>query len=262
MEVLVLRLALPLLTMLLVTAAQRRFGHRLGGRLVGLPLTSCPLLVVVLLTEGPGVAAGTAAGMAAGQAGVAVFCFAYGRFADRLRRPLLVTAAALALTAGTLAAVSAIGSTAVVFALVAVLAVAGLRAWKPAAVPVGRTGAAVRWETPLRIAVTVTVVACLSGAVKALGPHLAGVLACTPVVLAILAPLTQHGSGPRAAAALTRGALRSVPGALAFVAVLACGLPWLGAAAFGVAAGALLLADRVTGRLVDTARSPVVFGCS
>lgn len=257
MEVLVLRLALPLLTMLVVTAAQRRFGHRLGGRLVGLPLTSCPLLVVLLLTDGPAVAAGTAAGMAAGQAGVAVFCLAYGRLADRLRGPALVTAAALALTAAALVAVSAIRSTVAVVALVAVLAIAGLRAWHPIALPAGRTVAAVRWETPLRVAVTVTVVACLSGAVKALGPHLAGVLACTPVVLAVLTPLTQHGCGPRAAAALTRGALRSVPGTLAFVAVLACGLPLLGAPAFGAAAGALVLADYGTRRLVATREVPV-----
>ncbi|QWF80939.1 hypothetical protein [Amycolatopsis sp. CA-230715] len=259
MEVLVLRLVLPLLTMLLVTAAQRRFGHRLGGRLVGLPLTSCPLLLVLLLTDGAGVAAGTAAGMAAGQAGVAVFCFAYGRLADRLRGPLLVTVTALALAAGALVAVSVIRSTAVVFALVAVLAVAGLRVWEPVAATGTRATAAVRWETPLRVVVTVTVVACLSGAVKVLGPHLAGVLAGIPVVLAVLAPLTQRGSGARAAAALTRGVLRSVPGTLAFVVALAFGLPWLGAAAFGVAAGALVLADCATGRfLVTRAREVAV----
>src|SRR5262249_59870588 len=91
-----------------------------------------------------------------------------------------------------------------------------------------------------------TLVASLLGAARVLGTHLAGILATTPVILTVLSPATHRADGPSSAAALTRGALASMPASVVFVAVLSYTLLPFGAwAAFGLALVALVLLDRM-----------------
>ena len=80
-----LRIALTPIAFALVSRAQTRFGDRIGGRLIGLPLTTGPFLLTVCLTESRAVAARAAAGVTSGQMAVVVFCCAYGCPAQRMR---------------------------------------------------------------------------------------------------------------------------------------------------------------------------------
>lgn len=251
MEVLALRLALSVLTMLLATTAQRRFGPKLGGRLIGLPLTTGPFVIALLLTDGRAAAAAAAGGITAGQSAIAVFCLGYGVLAERLRSPAAVLGYAFALTGATLALVTAARSDLLAFAFVIAVVLVGLSLWGPVdAGPVDTTPAP-RWETPVRTAATAAIVAGLGSAAPMLGPHLAGSLACLPVVLAILASATHRRSGPVAAAAMTRAALRTVPSTLVFGVLVATCLPRSAAVvAFGVALAGLVITDLLTGRLL------------
>lgn len=237
-----LRLLLTPLVVWLAAVVARRLGPGAGGRMVGLPLTTGPFLVVIALADGPGLAAAAARGVVAGQISVVAFCATYAHLARRLRpRPALVAA----LSAGMLAAlVLTLVTTTWVAALVVVAAiVVCLGTWPPVpsapAASVDR-----RWETPMRMTVSGSVVAGLSGAAKVVGPQVAGVLSTAPVILSVMTPSTHRSAGPSAAVALTRGAVASMPASVVFSAVLAYALtllpPW---PAFLLAGGALLLAD-------------------
>ena len=84
----------------LVSRAQSRFGDWIGGRLIGLPLTTGPFLLTVCMTSSRATAAHAAAGVTSGQMAVVMFCSAYAWTARRMP-PLraTVTSLLIALTA-------------------------------------------------------------------------------------------------------------------------------------------------------------------
>lgn len=236
------RLGLPALTILLATAVQRRFGHRLGGRFVGLPLTSGPFLLVLALADGRREAALAAHGTLVGQLGVVAFCVAYAGLARRSAPPR--TALGAAVLAALAVDAAALLAAPVWLSLAAVLAGAGvaLRFW-PAAGEIAADVLSPRWEAPVRVVATVAVVGALTTAAPLLGGRLAGVLACLPVLLSIMTPTTHRRYGRGAAASLLRGTVASVPATAVFVAVLAVALPVGGALAWLPAVGALVVVN-------------------
>ena len=96
-----LRIALTPIAFALVSKAQSRFGDWIGGRLIGLPLTTGPFLLTVCMTTSRTTAAHAAAGVTSGQMAVVVFCSGYAWTARRMRPlPATVTSLAVALLAG------------------------------------------------------------------------------------------------------------------------------------------------------------------
>lgn len=239
---LAVRLLLTPLVLWVVAVVARRLGPGAGGRLVGLPLTTGPFLVVVALADGPSLAASAARGVVAGQISVVAFCATYAHVARRLR-PRLALAAALG--AGLVSALALTVVTATwVAAVVVVTAIAVcLSTWPPVPGAVPPTDER-RWETPVRMTVSGSMVAGLSGAARVVGPQVAGVLSSAPVILSVMTPTTHRSGGPSAAVALTRSAVASMPASVVFSAVLAYALnllpPW---PAFLLAGAALLAAD-------------------
>jgi hypothetical protein len=259
MDVLVLRVALPVMTILLITVLQRRLGPRLGGRVAGLPLYSFPFLTIVLITDGRAAAAQAAAGVASGLLVVVVFGVGYGRLGHRLRNPLAAVVVTLGIIGAALVLVAAVGSAPVLAVLVVVATATGLLLWPPVAAPASTTNPA-RWELPVRMLVIASIMVCLNGFEPMLGAHLAGLLACAPVGLWIITLTTHRRAGFPAAENLLNGALHSCPGTLAFAVTLAYGLrPW-GAAAFGVALAVLFVMDHLFRRLVGWGRDAVQAG--
>ena len=84
MALLILRFTLAPLTIFIATVVQRRFGHRSGGRVVGLPLTTGPFLVLIALTEGANATSIAAHGVVAGQIMVVLFCTTYAHVCRRV----------------------------------------------------------------------------------------------------------------------------------------------------------------------------------
>ena len=250
MEILLLRAVFAPCFVLLASLAARRLGPGAGGRLLGIPTTTGPFLLLVALTDGTRTAAGSVPGCVAGQAAVAGFCLAYGRLAPRLRPTRTFAAALACATAAELVAASCtrIWLTAA-FDLAIVLT--GLLS-RPAAAPRNQsTDTSRRWEIPARMAISgVTVLVAMSVA-DAAGPFVGGMLSSLPVLLMIMAPSVHRSVGPEAAAQFTRGALTSGPATLGFLLVLDITLEPLGAlVAFALALAALALIDQL-------ARSPL-----
>lgn len=243
MDVVLLRMTLTPALVLLVSLVQRRWGNALGGRLIGLPLTTGPFLVLVLLSQGPTATALAAHGVVAGQISVVAFCAGYSHLARRTRwwRAL---PGAWVLAFACVVALQGVASTWLAAAVVVAAVVVALRTWPsfPGAAAPPRVPAA--WETPVRAVVTGALVATLTGLARVLGPHLAGLLATTPVIVSVLGPATHRASGPAAASALLRGTTVSIAGSTMFSAVVAATIvPLGGVAAFTLALGALVVTD-------------------
>ena len=247
-----LRLTLPPLVVLLAGWAQHRLGARLSGRLVGLPLTSCPYLLALLDTQGTDAAAHAAGGVVAGQLVVVATATGYawaaaGRTPGSALRRTLPVGAGVALLAGQLT------SPVIALALAVAVVMVVLLRWRPTPVALtagGGTGAPTPRELAGRAVVTGGLVASLTLATPLLGAHLAGLLAAVPLVIGVMAHTTHACSGVAGVRSMLRGTVAVVPGSGAFAAVLASSLGVLPAGvAFGVAVTALLVVNAGVARL-------------
>src|SRR5690349_7715497 len=100
MPVLLLKLLLTPLLISLASWGGRRWGPAVGGWLVGLPLTSAPVAVILTAEHGSDFAATAALGILGGVASQAVFAVAYLAAARRGGGGAGVAAALVAATAG------------------------------------------------------------------------------------------------------------------------------------------------------------------
>ena len=246
--VFLLRMTLTPALVLVVSLVQRRWGHALGGRLIGLPLTTGPFLVLVSLSQGAAATSLAAHGVVAGQVAVVAFCATYSHAARRARWSVALPAGWAAAFASVVL-LQGVPSTWLAAAVVVVAVEVALRTWPGGDADDAAARAPARWETPVRALVTGTLVATLTGMARVLGPHLAGILATTPVIVSVLGPATQRTSGPTAAASLLRGTTTSIAGSTMLSAVVAATVVPLGApVAFTLGLAALVATDLLLAR--------------
>ena len=220
--VLWLKLLLVPSLMAAVTLAGRRWGPAVAGVLVGLPLTSAPVVFLLALEHGTAFAAQSAVGVLVGLVPLGSFYLAYGLLAQRARWP----------------ACAAAGWCAYLLAAVALRAPA--------------------WDIPFRMVTATAVVIALTALAHTLGPRLSGLLAPFPVTGAVLSIFTQRLDGDHAVIRLIRGMGLASFTFAAFFLVLAELLDRRGtAAAFGVAIAVAVVMHGVllTGPSTRPARS-------
>lgn len=231
-----------LVTPTLIAAASlagRRYGQAVGGWLVGLPLTSGPVVFFLALEHGTQFATGAALGSLAGALAEAAFCLAYGRLAPRGRRPALATAClAFAAVAAVLQRVTP--PLLALAALAAAALVLTLRLMPAATAPAGDAPPP-RWDLPARMAITTTLVVGLTEAAPLLGGRLSGVLATFPAYAAILTVFA-HRESAASAVLVLRGLLLGLFSFVSFFVVLAVSLEQAGTGRAFLTAGVVTLA--------------------
>ncbi|HLH13729.1 MAG TPA: hypothetical protein VKV16_02990 [Solirubrobacteraceae bacterium] len=255
-----LRIGLTPLAFALVAWAQARFGDWIGGRLMGLPLTTGPFLLAVCLTSSRATTAHAAAGVTSGQMAVVVFCSAYA-WAARKLAPARATAFSLALALTAVIGLSAFAGIWSAAGAVWVAIAASLVLWprtrqtqQRATAPTSAPRAGATMLT--RGAIATLVVASTSTLVPILGARPAGIITSAPVLLSIMLPGTHRQAGPAGAAAMARGTLVSMAATVAFSAMLATTLPHMAVwAALLVSAGVLGGLVAVTPRIDRLAAS-------
>lgn len=249
METIALRLLLPPLVITLASLAQTRVGDRLGGVLVGLPLTSGTFLVLLHLSHGPAAVGEAAIGMLGGQVAVVVMATAYAWSAARAQAPvaLPLTLLVWALAVSALGAVSTVP---LLCGLFVALAAPALHRW-PTVAPGPSPDAGVRALVP-RVALTSGLVVALMAATPLLGAHVAGLLAAAPLIAVVIAPATHRSRGVVATRALLRGVVTGSTGAAAFALVVILLADVLGGAVFAPAVLAALAPAAVPGRTRPT----------
>jgi hypothetical protein len=220
--------------------AGRRFGHHVGGWLVGLPMTSGPVAFFLATDHGASFAGGAAVGMLAATISQVGFALAYRSLA-RQGAVSAFAAGCAAFAAATVGLSFIHWPAAETFALVLATLLAGYAVTLRRG-PV-RPDARVRpprWDIPVRMVAATGVVVLITASAPALGPHLAGLLSPFPVFGAVLAAFSHHSHGPEGAMQVLDGLLLGLLAAAVFFAVLALMLPMVGLGAFAVATAAAL----------------------
>jgi len=235
------------------TLAGRRWGDRLSGWLVGLPLTSGPVVFFLVIDQGSEFATRAALAVLLGTISQAAFALVYARTAARRGW------AASALAGGAAFALATIGFQRVslppmpAFALVTgslILAILLMPRSRP---PIERAPPS-PWDLPLRIVVATALVVSLTGIAPAIGAHLTGLLSPFPVYGGVLAIFAHRQGGGDAANSVLKGLLFGLFAFGSFFVLLAVGLTRLGTGpAFLLATAAALLIQGLTLRAI---RSP------
>ncbi len=238
--VLALKLTLTPAVMIGATLAGRRWGGAISGWLIGLPLTSGPLVFLLTLEHGRHFAARTAVGSLSGAIAEAAFCVGYA-LGGRL--PLVWA------TLGFAAAAAAVHAAplALLLGLVPVALVLALLVLPPFPARTETSVRAPRWDLPARAVVATGVVLILTASATTIGARLTGLLAVYPLYSAVLAAFAHRLEGRAAAVGLLRGLLVGLFSFTAFYSVLGLVLPRIGTAgAFASAIAAALIVQAAT----------------
>jgi len=219
-SLLALKLFLAPIFVALVSFIQRRWGDRIGGLLIGLPLTTGPFIFIIYLQEGSAFAARAAHGVLVGQVALMVFAWTYAITALKLNWYQ-------ALSTGTIACI-ATGAVLTSFEIPLIFLLPSLlitwylvtKFW-PQYSKQNRHISPPRWELPARIAVTLIVILSLTGLASLLGARVSGALSTYPVIASVLGAFNQRRSGADATVATLKGIMQSLPFTIVLMATLA-----------------------------------------
>lgn len=216
MNTLALKLILAPALIGAASLAGRRWGPAISGSLVGLPLTSAPVVFILALSQGIPFAAATTLGILAGAISPALFALAYAWVARQRAWPAALLAGLaiyIPVTAALRAALVAWPPSPIpLFLLVVVVLAVALRLMPTASAPASDTAstksaAAPAWDLPARMGVATVFVFLLTSAASTLGPELTGLLSPFPLYASILAIFAHQQQGSGAAITVLRGLL-------------------------------------------------------
>lgn len=209
-SLLLLKLILAPFFVALVSFIQRRWGDGLGGRLIGLPLTTGPFIFIIYVQEGNSFAAHAAHGVLVGQVALIIFAWSYSTAALKYQwRRALALGTLACVTSGAILTSFYIP----LYLLLLILLITWSAATKfwPEYLNPPREKSAPRWELPARLIVTVVLILSLTGFASLLGPRVAGALSTYPVITSVLGAFNQRRFGPGATVATLQGMVQVLP---------------------------------------------------
>ncbi|MDR1827862.1 MAG: hypothetical protein LBR29_05995 [Methylobacteriaceae bacterium] len=191
MTILLIKLIMAPLLISGATLAVRRWGPAVGGWIVGLPLTSGPVSVFLLVEQGREFAALSAHSTLNGLLSVVAFCLVYERSSRRFPWP-----AAAALSLAAYFAVVTLFNTVhpPLWASVA-LVCGGITLALAAVKPVTETlpvMSAPYWDLPVRMITATLLVVTITGVSRNLGPSLSGLFSTFPIFICLMSVFSQH----------------------------------------------------------------------
>jgi hypothetical protein len=190
-----IRVLLAPLAVVAGTLAQRRFGDAVSGLILGLPLTSLPLLWLVALQHGTAFASSMTGALLVGSIAEAIVLWLYARLTIHLS-PSLALVGALGSFALAAEAVNLLRLSALLAGLLTALGFAAALRWWPTASQDNASGQgrSLLWLRVVLSAVFTVVIVALAGR---LGPVLAGLIDALPAMSLMMAFTThqEHGSG-------------------------------------------------------------------
>lgn len=206
--ILLLKLTLAPLLVASATLMARQWGAKVGGLLMGLPLTTGPIFLFLAIDQGPQLAAKTSSGILFGLIGLAAFALAYAFSSRRLDWAGCLACAVAAFLAFAVSA-RELGSNVLVAASAAcaalLLAISLLRGTKFREAP----RVPLWWDLWVRmIAVAVLTLATTMVATR-LGPILSGIVGTYPVAITVVVTFTHAQLGRDAVLAVLRGCVLS-----------------------------------------------------
>lgn len=230
----------------LASLAGRKWGPAISGWIVGMPLTTGPIIFLLALQHGSAYATVTILGTLSGGFSLMIFALTYSWLARRFRWPItLAISSGLFFTATFTLQQQSFTLLPLAVSVVGLLVIA-LRLMPPdrstaPAAPMNLPW----WDLPARMIVVTALVLFLTTFSASLGPRLTGLLATFPVYASTLSAFAHHLQGPAAAARVQRGLLLGLFSFAGFYLWLGLTLqPWDMAIGFG---GAIIVALLIQG---------------
>ena len=193
--------------MLIVTRLQARNSAGAGGRFMGWPLVTGPIIFIIFLQEGADFAAKTAHGALLGQISLIAFAWSYALTA--LRAPWYISiATASVIYIGSVYLVSLLNVPLWLTFVLLILSLILVNRFWPKYQPITTPLSSPRWELYLRIVLVITLVFVLSEFSQTLGPGLTGGFSTYPVIATIMGTFNHKRFGASAAIALHHGLMQ------------------------------------------------------
>jgi hypothetical protein len=203
---LLIRILIAPLGVLVGTLAQRRFGHAISGLVVGLPLTTLPLLWIIALQHGTAFASSMTTSLLVGSIAEAVVLWLYARLALRVS-PLYAIGGTVVAFALVASAVNYLKLSALLAALITGLGFAvALRLW-----PTNATRTLVPSSHSrlwLRLVLSAVFTLVIVSLASRLGPVVSGLVDALPAMSLMMAFMTHQEHGARASSAFLQGVTR------------------------------------------------------
>jgi hypothetical protein len=219
--VLALKLLLAPLLVVASSLAGRRWGPRVAGILIVLPVVAGPILLILYLDHGSRFAAAAASAATLGIVPLALFVVLFGYLSSRHGWFLTLVASWLVVLALdlALAQVDVPVAAALVLALLALHgASALLRRLHPPPKP---PPPAPWWDLPARAVATVVLVLLVTGTAALVGPALTGLLTPFPIALSVVCAFATAQAGHGGVLTLLRGVVPGLDGFALFCFLLA-----------------------------------------
>ena len=242
MTVLALKLLLAPLLVVASSLAGRRWGPRLAGILVVLPIVAGPILLILYLDHDSEFAANAARAATLGIVPLAAFALIFAYLSTRHGWLVILLTSWVTVLVADLA-LSRIAVPAGIALLLALLALHGsgalLRRMHSPPPPAAATP---WWDLPARAIATAVLVVLLTGFAAFLGPALTGALAPFPIALSVVCAFTVAQSGHAGVLALLRGIVPGLDGFALFCFLVAVLINRMSAtAAFSLATAAAVI---------------------
>jgi hypothetical protein len=242
MTVLALKLLLAPLLVVASSLAGRRWGPRLAGILVVLPIVAGPILLILYLDHDSEFAANAARAATLGIVPLAAFALIFAYLSTRHGWLVILLTSWVTVLVADLA-LSRIAVPAGIALLLALLALHGsgalLRGMHSPPPPAAATP---WWDLPARAIATAVLVVLLTGFAAFLGPALTGALAPFPIALSVVCAFAVAQSGHAGVLALLRGIVPGLDGFALFCFLVAVLINRMSAtAAFSLATAAAVI---------------------
>ncbi|GAB1469876.1 hypothetical protein MASR2M66_07530 [Chloroflexota bacterium] len=206
MNVLALKLILAPIIIGSASLAGRRWGPAVSGWIVGMPLTSGPVVFFVALSHGASFAESSALGVLSGGISLVLYALTYAWLATRFAWHVSIFGSFLVFSISTLILQNVSIPLLIIAPVVTLAIVAGLTFMPKGDVEPGNSQLS-RWDIPARIFIGTSFILLLTGVAPLIGSRMTGLLTTIPLYITILSIFAHRDYGPAAAAHTLRGLL-------------------------------------------------------
>jgi len=206
MNILVLKLILAPVIIGSASLAGRKWGPAVSGWIVGLPLTSGPVIFFLAISHDAGFAANAALGVISGGISLVVYALTYAWLAKRFRWYIALFGSLAVFAISTTLLQNNTFPLIPVFLIVCAMIALGLVLMPKGDAEAGEAKPG-SWDIPFRILIGTSFILFITGSASFLGPRLTGLLTTVPLYVTILTIFAHRHQGPAAAAHVLRGLL-------------------------------------------------------
>lgn len=206
MNVLALKLILAPLIIGSASLAGRRWGPAVSGWIVGMPLTSGPVVFFVALSHGATFAESSVLGVLSGGISLVLYALTYAWVATRFPWYVAFVGSFIVFSLSTLFLQNITVSLWFIVPVVVAAILIGLTCMPKVELEPGESKLS-QWDIPVRILIGTSFILLITGIAPFIGSRLTGLLTTIPLYVTILSIFAHRDYGPAAAAHVLRGLL-------------------------------------------------------